>query len=164
MKFPPRIDSLLQRVLPAWVDRVLLAKAMSFAVVGCINAVLHISTFSLCYYGIGLPIAVANVLAWCVAVTNSYIMNSMVTFAEESGRRLNLKAFASFAATQIAGLIASTITIYAVALLVPPWFAKMLRVDPVFLGLLCAIGTAFVVDFALSHLVVFRRREQTPHH
>jgi putative flippase GtrA len=163
MKFPPRVDNVLKRVLPAWVDRVVLAKAMSFAAVGCMNALIHVTIFSFGYYVIGLPIVVANVTAWCIAVTNSYVMNSMFTFAQESGRRLNFKAYISFAASQVAGLIASTTTIYVVALLLPPELPKVVGLDPVFVGLICAIGVGFVVDFTLSHLVVFRRRTETPH-
>jgi len=34
MQFPAPIDNLLQRLLPVWVDRTLLAKAVSFAAIG----------------------------------------------------------------------------------------------------------------------------------
>ncbi len=95
----------------------------------------------------------ANLLSWCVAVTNSYVLNSMFTFAAESGRRLNFKSYIAFAATQVGGLIANTITVFALAYVIPVLLAKLL-----------AIGASFVVDFTLSHLLVFRRREQTPPH
>jgi putative flippase GtrA len=159
MQFPAPIDSLLQRLLPAWVDRTILAKAVCFALIGCVNAIIHVSVFSIGYYLMGLPIIVANVIAWCVAVTNSYVMNSLFTFAEESGRQLSLKSHLTFALTQVAGLIANTITIYVVAGLVPDQVTKLVGIDPVLLGVIIAIGVSFIVDFSLSHLVVFRRRE-----
>jgi len=158
MQFPAPIDRLLQRLLPAWVDRAILAKALSFGLIGCVNATIHLSIFSIGYYLLALPIVVANVIAWCVAVTNSYVMNSMITFAAESGRRLNLKSHLTFAVTQIGGLIANTTTIYVVAWLLPVEVAKRLGIDSVLIGAILAIGVSFVVDFTLSHLVVFRRR------
>jgi hypothetical protein len=36
--------------------------------------------------------------------------------------------------------------------------ARRLRDDPVLIGKLLAIGASFVVNFSLSHFVVFRRR------
>ena len=150
MQFPPPIDSLLQRVLPAWVDRAVLAKATSFAAIGCVNAVVDFAVFSIGHLYFGLPIIVANPIAWCVAVTNSYVLNSMFTFAAESGRRLSFGRYVAFATTQIGGLIANTATVLVASYVMPVLMAKLL-----------AIAASFVVDFTLSHLVVFRRREET---
>lgn len=152
MQFPAPIDNLLQRLLPAWVDRTVLAKAVSFALIGCVNATVDFVVFAIGYFYFGLPIVAANIVAWCVAVTNSYVLNSMFTFAVESGRRLNVKAYLKFAAAQVGGLVANTATVVVASFFIPVVFAKIL-----------AIGASFVVDFTLSHLVVFRRREQTPH-
>jgi len=153
MTLPPWIDNLLQRVLPAWVDRTLVAKGISFGLVGCVNATVDFVVFSIGHLYFGLPIIPANLISWCVAVTNSYVLNSMVTFAAESGRRLSFKRYIAFAATQVGGLIANTITVFVASYFIPVLFAKVL-----------AIGASFVVDFTLSHLLVFRRREETlPH-
>ena len=153
MTLPPWIDNLLQRVLPAWVDRTLVAKGISFGLVGCVNATVDLVVFSIGHLYFGLPIIPANLISWCVAVTNSYVLNSMVTFAAESGRRLSFKRYIAFAATQVGGLIANTITVFVASYFIPVLFAKVL-----------AIGASFVVDFTLSHLLVFRRREETPPH
>ena len=155
MTLPPWIDSLLQRILPAWIDRTLVAKAISFGLIGCVNATVDFVVFSILHLYVGLPIIPANLISWCVAVTNSYILNSMITFAAESGRRLNFRSYIAFAMTQVGGLIANTATVYvlSVFLFVPVLIAKVL-----------AIGASFVVDFTLSHLLVFRRREETPPH
>jgi putative flippase GtrA len=125
---------------------------MSFALIGCVNATVDFVVFSLLHLYAGLPIIPANLMSWCVAVTNSYVLNSMFTFAAESGRRLNFKSYVAFAATQVGGLIANTITVFAASFFIPVLIAKVL-----------AIGASFVVDFTLSHLLVFRKREQTPH-
>ena len=142
---------LLQRLVPPWLDRALMLKATSFALIGCVNATIDFIVFSIGYFYFGLPIVVANIISWCVAVTNSYVMNSLITFAAESGRRLSVKAYLTFAATQLGGLFANTLTVVIASFFIPVVFAKVL-----------AIGASFVVDFSLSHLVVFRRREETP--
>jgi putative flippase GtrA len=151
MTLPPWIDSLLARVLPAWIDRKLVAKALSFGLIGCTNSVIDFLVFSLAHLYIGLPIIPANLIAWCVAVSNSYVLNSMITFAAESGRRLSFPRYVGFAATQVGGLIANTATVFVASYFIPVLLAKVL-----------AIGASFVVDFTLSYLLVFRRHEETP--
>jgi putative flippase GtrA len=141
----PRI---LDRMLTAWHERAIVLKAMSFAVVGVINAAIDLGVFSFAYYVLELPIVLANVMAWAVAVTGSYVMNSLTTFARESGRKLRLTAYLNFAASQAAGLVANTITV-----LVASYFM------PVLLGKVLAIGASFLVNFSLSHFVVFRKRD-----
>ena len=136
---------------PAWIDRTLVAKAMSFGLIGCVNATVDFVVFSIGHLYFELPIIPANLISWCVAVTNSYVLNSMITFAKESGRRLSFGRYIAFAATQVGGLIANTITVFVASFFMPVLVAKLL-----------AIGASFVVDFTLSHLLVFRRREETP--
>ncbi len=153
MTLPPWIDSLLARVLPSWIDRELVAKAISFGLIGCVNATVDFVVFSILHLYAGLPIIPANLISWCVAVTNSYVLNSMFTFAAESGRQLTFRRYIAFAATQVGGLIANTITVFVASFFIPVLIAKLL-----------AIFASFVVDFTLSHLLVFRRREETPPH
>jgi putative flippase GtrA len=124
-------------------------KAMSFALVGVVNFAVDFSLFSLLYFYFGVPIITANILAWCVAVTGSYVMNSLTTFAAESGRQLRLKDYVTFAVSQIGGLIANTTTVFLASYFMPVLLAKLL-----------AIGAAFLVNFSLSHFVVFRPRDR----
>jgi len=149
MKVPPLLDDLRRRFLPAWLDRALVVKAVSFALIGCVNATIDFVVFSIGHLYVGLPIIPANLISWSVAVTNSYVLNSMITFAAESGRRLTFRAYATFVATQCGGLIANTLTVFFASYLVHVLIAKVL-----------AIGASFGVDFTLSHLVVFRRRAE----
>ena len=69
MTLPPWIDGLLQRILPAWIDRTLVAKAISFGLIGCVNATVDFVVFSILHLYVGLPIIPANLISWCVAVT-----------------------------------------------------------------------------------------------
>jgi putative flippase GtrA len=149
MNASPPPQNLLRRFIPAWIDRALIVKAVSFAAIGCVNATVDFVVFSILHLYVGLPIIPANLISWCVAVTNSYVLNSMITFAAESGRRLRVRAYVAFAVTQGGGLIANTVTVFVASYFMPVLLAKVL-----------AIGASFVVDFTLSYLVVFRRREQ----
>jgi putative flippase GtrA len=149
----------------------MMLKAISFASIGVINATVNYVIFWLllrlldaapalaslvrsladlcgCVSSENAGIIVANVIAWSVAVSGSYVMNSMITFAAESGRRLTWRAYAVFAASGVLGLIADT-----AALLIAKEFL------PIMLAKLVAIGAGFVVNFAMSHFVVFRPRK-----
>ena len=134
-------------MLDAWHGRAIGLKAISFAIVGLANSAVDLGVFSLAYYEFQQPIILANVIAWCVAVSGSYVMNTLTTFARESGRKLSIKAYISFALSQAAGLIANTATV-----LVASYFM------PVLAGKVLAIAASFLINFSLSHFVVFRKR------
>lgn len=94
----------------------------------------------------------ANVTSWIVAVSGSYVLNSSITFAAESGRQLRWRDYAAFVVSGIAGLIANTATLIVAAqvLLLPVWLAKAL-----------AVLASFVVNFTMSHFIVFRPRSES---
>ncbi|RYF46787.1 MAG: GtrA family protein, partial [Comamonadaceae bacterium] len=77
----------------------------------------------------------------------SYVMNTMITFRAESGRVLRRKDYLVFAASGVLGMIANTATLLLLSSIMPVYAAKI-----------CAIFTAFVVNFAMSHFVVFRTK------
>jgi putative flippase GtrA len=149
----------------------MMLKAVSFASIGVVNATVNYLIFWLllrlldaapsfagfvrslaawcgCVSTENAGIIVANVIAWSIAVSGSYVMNSLVTFAAESGRKLTWRAYAAFAASGVLGLIADTTT-----LLIAKEFL------PIMLAKLVAIGAGFVVNFSMSHFVVFRPRK-----
>jgi putative flippase GtrA len=165
MWLPPPLEALSHRVFPDPGRRAVAVKAVSFALVGVVNASVDFGVFSFFYFYLGFPIILANLISWLVAVTGSYVMNSMTTFAAESGRKLRLKSYATFLLAQVAGLIANTATVY----LVPKVIGRILGIDPalttlVLLGKLLAIGSSFLVNFSLSHFVVFRHRGESTTH
>ena len=140
-------DGLLRRL--RGIDRAVLVKAVSFAMIGLLNTGIDFGVFTFTYYYLGWHIFVANPIAWLMAVSNSYVLNSMITFAAETGRRLSPRAYITFILSQVGGLIANTTTVFILSYFMPAWMAKI-----------PAIGASFIVDFTLSYLVVFRRREQ----
>ena len=135
------------------------AKAVSFGLVGVVNTGVDFCIFWIAAQEFGLPLVVANVMSWTIAVSGSYVMNSMFTFAAESGRKLGWRSYGTFLASGVVGLIAKTAT-----LLIAARFAPLFIADPtVQLAAAkgCAIVASFVVNFSLSHFVVFRRRVTT---
>jgi len=148
----------------------MLRKAISFALIGVVNVVIDTSVFLLAYWYLKsheatlrpldalaqwcacmshdtLLLVAANISAWMVAVSCSYTMNSFITFAAESGRKLRWLDYGTFVASGILGAIANTIALVVAAQFMPVLPAKG-----------CAVLTAFVVNFSMSHFVVFRPR------
>ena len=144
------LKNIFGRLALAWHERAVALKAITFALVGVVNSAIDFGFFSAAYYYFGLSIIVSQLIAWTVAVSGSYVMNSKITFAAESGRKLGARTYFGFVLTQVAGFLANTATVLVAALFIPVWVGKLL-----------AIGASFLVNFALSHFVVFRtRRDQ----
>jgi putative flippase GtrA len=119
-------------------------KTISFGLVGVINAAVDASVFFAAINWLTDSRIVANVLAWLVAVSGSYVMNSYTTFAAESGRKLQLQDYWKFVASGILGMVANTATLLIVDHFAPLWVAKLV-----------ALGVSFVVNFSMSHFVIF---------
>jgi putative flippase GtrA len=170
MSLPAPFHRLKARLEQAWRERAISLKAASFAMIGVVNTLVdfgvflvarelfratffagvlgQVAEFCQCGSADKLALIPANIVAWAVAVSGSYVLNSLVTFSVESGRQLRLKAFVSFVASGIAGLIVNTTTLYVLSYFIPEVVAKI-----------CAIAASFLVNFSLSHFVVFRPRK-----
>jgi putative flippase GtrA len=165
MWLPPLLEALSRRVLPDPGQRAVALKAVSFALVGVVNATVDFGVFSFFYFYLGFPIILANLISWFIAVTGSYVMNSMTTFAAESGRKLRLRSYATFLLAQVAGFVANTATVYLVPIVIGKIFGiESTSTTLVLIGKLLAIGSSFLVNFSLSHFVVFRHRRQSTTH
>ena len=137
--------------LAAYLRRqALLMKATSFALVGVINTIIDYSLFLAAYNLLQIPLIPANILSWIVAVSSSYVMNSTFTFAAESGRKLRWKDYGTFVASGVVGLVANTATLVLASMFMEVWLAKI-----------PSTAVAFLVNFSMSHFVVFRKRKPT---
>jgi putative flippase GtrA len=134
----------------------LLKKAASFGLVGVVNTGVDFIVFWTAVQKFGLPLIPANVLSWVVAISGSFVMNSLFTFAAESGGKLRWRAYGTFVASGVVGLVANTTTLVVAAKLMPALLAGEAAQLAAAKG--CAILASFVVNFSLSHFVVFRRR------
>lgn len=147
MEPAPPPSSLSQRIIAALRRHALVFKAASFATVGAVNTLVDLCLFLMALKFLTSSLIAANVLAWTGGVTSSYVMNTFITFAAESGRRLNWRAYFTFAVSQLLGLAAATATLVLAATTMPVLYAKLL-----------AIGVSFLVNFSISNFVVFRKR------
>ena len=127
------------------LSRPMAAKMASFATIGIGNTLLDFSIFTFAYKVLALPLVPSNVLAWLIAVSGSYVMNSLITFHAESGRSLNRKGYVTFVASGILGVIAATTALVGLSHFMPVIAAK-----------LGSILVGFVVNFTMAHFVVFR--------
>jgi putative flippase GtrA len=167
-----RSDSARARLLDAWRNRGVSVKAVAFALVGVVNTAVDFGVFLLaraaldrsstalsalesladfcrCGNATTVSLVAANLCSWIVAVSGSYVMNSSITFAAESGRQLRWRDYITFVASGVVGWFANTAALLVAAeiLLLPVWLAKVI-----------AILASFVVNFSLSHFIVFRVR------
>jgi putative flippase GtrA len=144
---PAPLQNILDRLTVAWHERAVALKAISFAFVGVINTLVDFSVFWSAANYLQWRLVPANVVAWMAGVTCSYALNSFITFGPESGGILRWRDYFTFAASGIAGMVASTVTLVALSYVAPVLMAKLL-----------SILVSFVVNFSLSHFVVFRVR------
>src|SRR5436305_12782585 len=149
MSPPASAGSLLERFAAAWRERAVALKAVSFALVGLINTAVDAAIFFLLLGYITPSLVVANVTAWFVANTGSYVMNSLTTFSAETGGRLRAKDYAGFVGSGLVAVTASTITVVIAAKFMPVWAAKGI-----------AILVSFAVNFSITHFVVFRPKSE----
>jgi putative flippase GtrA len=145
---PAPLQNLLDRLTVAWHERAIALKAISFAFVGVINTVIDFSVFWTAATYLQWPLVPSNVLAWIVAVSFSYAMNSFTTFGPESGGVLRWRDYGTFILSGVAGMVCSTATLFFLSYALPVLWAKVI-----------SILVSFVVNFSLSHFVVFRRRQ-----
>ncbi len=146
---PAPLQNIIDRLIVAWHERAIALKAISFAVVGVVNTLIDLSVFWACYKFLLLPLVPCNVLAWLAAVSFSYMMNSFVTFGPESGRILRWRDYGIFVLSGITGMVAATATLVVLF----DWLGI-----GVVIAKLLSILVSFVVNFSLSHFVVFRVR------
>jgi putative flippase GtrA len=140
-------------VLAGWRNRALSFKAVVYALVGLVNNAVDFTVFFAAHAALGVPLVAANALSWIVSISGSYMLNSTITFAAESGRKLRWSAYFTFVVSGIAGWVADTaaLVVAVEVLLLPVWLAKLL-----------AIIASFSLNFSLSHFVVFSVRRSLP--
>jgi len=152
-------DRLMQWLVTAWHDRAISVKAVSFALVGVVNTLVDFGLFWLALKVVAvspdmaddITVILANVFSWTIAVSGSFVMNTFITFGPESGRKLRFKNYVTFVASGVVGLVGNTAALAIVRQFLPVLVAKA-----------CAILVSFVINFSMSHFVVFRARHPRP--
>lgn len=144
----PLFHRVLRSLARTWRRSRTSLKLVSFALVGIGNTAIDFGVFTLCYELLELPLVPANVIAWLVAVSCSYVVNTMTTFSAESGRVLRRRDYLSFMASGVLGVIATTVTLVVLSHYMQVMIAKLI-----------SILVGFLVNFTMSNFVVFRARK-----
>ena len=139
------MEGLTNQIAAAWHNRTLAIKLLSFAMIGVVNTIIDISIFTAAYKLFALPLIASNLFAWLVAVSASYLMNTSITFGRETEGIFTWKDYSRFAISGVIGVIVATATLVA-----------MSHYTAVFVAKLISIAAAFVVNFSVSHFIIFR--------
>lgn len=98
----------------------------TFVGIGMINTAIDILSFA-CLYGLAdLDVISSNVAAFLIAVTNSFILNRLVTFADRPSRGDAPRAFARFFMVAVTAMTASTVIVYLLSQFMHPMFGKLI--------------------------------------
>ena len=129
--------------LQEWRAPLLWTQFFRFGLVGIINTAIDFSVFMLLYSGIGLDPIVANIIAFGVAVINSYFMNLSWTF-EQQKDSISLSNMIQFVLVNGGGLL---ITLAILVLLNGMAAVPVLK--------LIAILATLIWNFTFSKLIIF---------
>ena len=139
------MEPAFNRIVGAWRGRTIIAKLFSFAAIGVVNTAVDVTTFSIAYQLLHIPLVMSNVIAWIVAVSGSYTMNTKVTFGRETGGAFRWNHFLRFSASGVLGAIVATATLVILS-----------QYTNVFLAKFASILASFGLNFSTSHFFVFR--------
>ena len=104
------------------------SEANELASVGVVNVAVDVTVFAVAYKLLQLPLILSNVIAWAIAVSGSYVMNTKITFGRETGGAFRLSHYLTFAASGILGVIIATTTLFLSSLYTNILVAKLLSI------------------------------------
>lgn len=128
------------------------ARIGRFSLTGVANTLVDVATFSLLAFVLGLAPAVANVLAYLVGVTNSYLMNRYWTFRADAPAAMGAGRVALFFALNT---VAAAVATGALVLLIRVGLATLS-------AKLLSILLSMTINYAAMRGVVFARRAPAP--
>jgi putative flippase GtrA len=117
-----------------------------FGVVGLLSFALDTVVFLVLALEAGLPVWLANILAWTVAVQQSYLLNGVWTFRRPWRELADRVTYGGFVAGGLLGLTVTTLTVTLAAMVMPVLPAK---------GVAILAGMAF--NYLASHFVFHAR-------
>jgi putative flippase GtrA len=117
-----------------------------FGVVGLLSFALDTVVFLALALEAGLPVWLANILAWTVAVQQSYVLNGVWTFKRPWRELVDRVTYGGFVAGGLLALTVTTVTVTLAAMVMPVLPAK---------GVAILAGMAF--NYLASHFVFHAR-------
>ena len=125
-------------------QRPIATQLFSYGAVGTVNTVVDVVMFFV-LVSLSTHAVAANTLAWLSSMVGSYVMNSLSTFADQSGGKLRLRDFLLFFAIALGGFAASTVALIVAMPVAPLWLAKG-----------AGVIVSFLITFVLARTIVFK--------
>ncbi len=120
-----------------------------FGLVGVANTIVDFTVYSAGVL-LGVPPAIANIIAFGVTNPFSYVVNSRVTFRGANGpAALSLRGYGKFCAAHLLSLAISTGLVFWLAPLIGPFLAKF-----------SAIAVTVFINYFASAMLVFKAGEE----
>jgi putative flippase GtrA len=118
---------------------------LRFASVGLITTALDVVLFSAFAVAAVFPPVAANICSYSCGIAASFLLNRYWTFSASTAERRILHHGTRFLASNLAGLVLSSLLVALLVLVLPPVAAKIISVPLV-----------FVWNYLVSRLWVFR--------
>lgn len=130
------------------VKNVLFLQIGKFVGVGIINTIIDFAILNILMRVTGIykgkKIIIFNIIAFSVAVTNSYFMNKYWTFSGASQNGTVSKQFIAFLLVSIVGVILNTSIVYSITTLIKP---KMGLSDKLWANFAKVVATGLVLSW-----------------
>lgn len=126
---------------------------LRFLFIGLLGTITNILIFFILADSININANLVSIIAFCIAVTQNYILNHSWSFKKYVNYSLNLRSYLRYVYVNIFGLIANLIVLNLILI----EFQPSLKVIAQLLGII--VGTVF--NYILSKVYVFTRDSKT---
>jgi len=127
---------------------------LRFLFIGFLGTILNIIIFFIVADLLYVDANIASVIAFCIAVTQNYVLNHLWSFKKIVDYDLNLKSYFKYVYVNIFGLIANLIVLNLILM----EFQPSLKV----IAQLCGIIVGTMFNYILSRAYVFKKKVQSP--
>ncbi|OUR78775.1 hypothetical protein A9Q83_06100 [Alphaproteobacteria bacterium 46_93_T64] len=120
-------------------------QAFKFAITGILNTGIDFAIFFTLIYVVSVHFAVANTVAFLIAVTVSYIINKNWTFSDQNSGHKILSEWIHFTVISIGGFILATTLLFILDPYIHVGAAKII-----------ATGASFIWNFTLTRFYLWK--------
>ena len=121
---------------------------LRFLFIGFLGAILNIVIFFIVADYFSIDANIASIIAFCIAVTQNYVLNHIWSFKKYVNYDLNLNSYLKYVSVNIFGLIANLIVLNLILI----EFQPSLKV----IAQLCGILVGTIFNYILSRIFVFK--------
>jgi putative flippase GtrA len=115
-----------------------------FSLVGVVNTTIDVTLFGFFVHFLHWNVLPANMVSYSTGILNSFVMNKLWTFQDQTPFAHSLQPFVLFVVINISSLFLSTAVVWLLAQHFPELVAKFL-----------SVGVVFLWNYTLSRLLVF---------